>query len=81
MLKLPIIAIESCSIQSDPEQSTPAKTILVAIKQISNKAAGVTSSGSNLVIAAGWSAEQNTRKDSLVPRVGDKTTPVFLSYQ
>ena len=47
----------------------------------SNKAAGVTSSASNLVIAAGESAEQNKRKDSVVPRVGDKTTPVFLSYQ
>ena len=48
--KLPIIAIESCSIKSDPEQSTPAKKLLVAIKQISSS-------------------------------VGDKTTPVFLSYQ
>ena len=33
------------------------------------------------MIAAGGSAEQNKRKDSVVPRVGDKTTPVFLSYQ
>ena len=49
-----IIAIESCSIQSDPKQSTPAKKILLAIKQISS---------------------------SVLPRVGDKTTPVFLSYQ
>ena len=125
-----IIAIESCTIKSDPEQSTPAKKILVAIKQISsiaspetataplasksavtamspfspaasapssaapasasaqvssstdwNKAAGVTSSASNLIIAAGGSAEQNKRKDSVVPLVGYKTTPVFLSYQ
>ena len=151
---MPIIAIESCSIQSDPTQSTPAKKILVEIKQIpsiaspetatapiastsaipvtpppgpagqetaatpdvsktavpatspfspaasasssaapasasaqvssstdSNKAAGVTSSGSNLVIAADGSAEQNKRKDSAVPRVDDKSTLVFLSYQ
>ena len=33
------------------------------------------------MIAAGGSAEQNKRKDSAVPRVGDKSPPVFLSYQ
>ena len=41
----------------------------------SKKAAGLNTSGS------GGSAEQNNRKDSVVSRVGDKTTPVFLSYQ
>ena len=88
---MPIIAIESCSIQSDPEQSTPAKKILVAIKQISSPASPETATAplaSTSAIPAtpppgpaGGSAEQNKRKDSVVARVGDKTTPVFLSYQ
>ena len=87
--KLPIIAIGSYSIQSDPEQSTPANKILVAIKQISSIASPETATAplaSTSAIPAtpppghaGGSAEQN--KDSVEVRVGDKTTPVFLSYQ
>ena len=47
-----------------------------------NKAAELTSLASyHHVIAAGGSAEQNNTKDSVVLRIVDKTTPVFLSYQ
>ena len=51
-----------------PDEGTPSSE--------PNKAVGVTSSHSNVA-----SCNQKIRKDSIIQRVGDKSAPVFLSYQ